>query len=88
MESMKAYTAVRYGRTRAEVEREIQERWKAGKGSGVGAEKESFLESWKKKREAMSGDVTAANLPKVKADEILEPKKVENEDETVFRVRK
>ena len=31
MESMKAYTAARYGRTRAEVEQEIQERWKTQK---------------------------------------------------------
>ncbi len=31
MESMKAYTAARYGRTRTEVEQEIQERWKTQK---------------------------------------------------------
>jgi len=31
MESMKTYTAMKYGRTRAEVEREIKERWKTTK---------------------------------------------------------
>ena len=57
--SMKAFLATKYGRTRAEVEAEIQERWrttgqaevmaevaKTGEGSGP----EEFLQAWKRKK--------------------------------------
>ncbi len=51
---MKVYNALKYGRTREEVETEIKERWK--KKTGVKEEdKVGFLENWKKKREGMSG---------------------------------
>ena len=62
--SMKAFLATKYGRTRAEVEAEIQERWrttgqaevmaevaKTGEGSGP----EEFLQAWKKKAETVRG---------------------------------
>lgn len=103
MESMKAYTAARYGRTRAEVEQEIQERWKTQKtepaelNGGVSAanaanEKVGFLESWRKKKaEIGAGREEVAEIEEVEADEILEPKgagKAEEEvDETMFKVR-
>ena len=103
MESMKAYTAARYGRTRAEVEQEIQERWKTQKtevaelNGGMGGvnaanEKAGFLESWRKKKaEIGAGREEVAEIEEVEADEILEPKDTgeakEEVDETVFKVR-
>ncbi len=62
MESMKAYTATKYGKTRAEVEQEIKDRWKkpeaaAKENAAMEAknapeqDKESFLAGWKKKRD-------------------------------------
>lgn len=103
MESMKAYTAARYGRTRAEVEQEIQERWKTQKtevaelNGGMGGvnaanEKVGFLESWRKKKaEIGAGREEVAEVEEVEADEILEPKDTgeakEEVDETVFKVR-
>lgn len=72
LETMKEYSAAKYGRTRKEVEDEIKARWKTVKKDeqkvqgeeSVGpigelekaqsekiSEKESFLSSWKKKRE-------------------------------------
>lgn len=72
LETMKAYCATKYGRTRAEVEAEIKERWKTTKkdekvlsdAKTIGpigelekvqsekiSEKDSFLSSWKKKRD-------------------------------------
>jgi len=103
MESMKAYTAARYGRTRAEVEQEIQERWKTQKtevaelNGGMGGvnaanEKVGFLESWRKKKAEISANKEeVAEMEEVEADEILEPKDTgeakEEVDETVFKVR-
>lgn len=103
MESMKAYTAARYGRTRAEVEQEIQERWKTQKtevaelNGGMGGvnaanEKIGFLESWRKKKAEISANKEeVAEMEEVEADEILEPKDTgeaeEEVDETVFKVR-
>ena len=103
MESMKAYTAARYGRTRAEVEQEIQERWKTQKtevaelNGGMGGvnaanEKIGFLKSWRKKKAEISANKEeVAEMEEVEADEILEPKDTgeakEEVDETVFKVR-
>ncbi len=103
MESMKAYTAARYGRTRAEVEQEIQERWKTQKtevaelNGGMGGvnaanEKIGFLESWRKKKAEISANKEeVVEMEEVEADEILEPKDTgeakEEVDETVFKVR-
>ena len=69
METMKQYTAMRYGRSRAEVEREIKERWNTkieAKTEDTAAEvqkspegaSEGFLEAWKKKRVSISGSKT------------------------------
>lgn len=91
MESMKAYTAAKYGRSRAEVEQEIQERWKTRPAAPVPETGGGFLESWKKKKAEMNADKgEETELEEVEADEILEPKtdKVEEKaDETVFKVR-
>lgn len=67
LESMKTFVATKYGRTRAEVEREIKERWKTAKpakvesgdvnGSSEKAQSSAerpaggFLGAWKKKHE-------------------------------------
>lgn len=94
MESMKAYTAARYGRSRAEVEQEIQERWKkkATETEVASGTDGGFLESWKKKKAEIKGEEgVVTEVEEVEADEILEPKVSEaaekKEDETVFRVR-
>ena len=46
LQSMKAFLATKYGRTRAEVEAEIQERWRTVEQGGA----EGFLQAWKKKK--------------------------------------
>ena len=62
LENMKAFLAMKYGRTRAEVEAEIQERWRATGQAEVMQEvastapessPENFLEAWKAKRKAI-----------------------------------
>ena len=49
LQSMKAFLATKYGRTRAEVEAEIQERWRTTGQGGA----EGFLQAWKKKAETV-----------------------------------
>jgi len=58
LETMKAYSAAKYAKTRAEVEEEIRKRWEAeeaeeANASGQVGEKESFLEAWKRKKAKM-----------------------------------
>ena len=82
LQNMKAFLATKYGRTRAEVEAEIQERWrttgqaevmaevaKTGEGSGS----EEFLQAWKRKKAETGSAPKAASA---------------SQDEVVFRVRK
>jgi len=63
LETMKAYTATKYGKTRQEVEAEIKARWMAAEspargGNGNGVEKQTFLETWKQKKAEIGGDVS------------------------------
>ena len=60
METMKVFLATKFGRTRAEVEHEIQERWRtaeksksavsAPESTNSKSESGSFLDNWRKKR--------------------------------------
>ena len=88
LETMRAFLATKYGRSRAEVEQEIKQRWaradsekKATTGLVEGsagnseADKRGFLENWKKKQAEIS-----ANLPKTE----VKPEA----DEAVFKVKR
>ena len=75
LETMKAYSAAKYAKTRADVETEIKERWKVeaaeieevkGGGGNKGEKKEanndeSFLEAWKKKKARIEGKIDEGN---------------------------
>ncbi len=60
MDTMKVFLATKFGRTRAEVEHEIQERWRtaeksksavsAPESTNSKSESGSFLDNWRKKR--------------------------------------
>ena len=96
METMKQYTAMRYGRSRAEVEREIKERWNTkieAKTEDTAAEvqkspegaSEGFLEAWKKKRVSISGSKTEgpetpSKTPTTVKDEVGAAKLVNQSD--------
>ncbi len=64
METMKVFLATKFGRTRAEVEHEIQERWRtaeksksavsAPESTNSKSESGSFLDNWRKKRAEMA----------------------------------
>jgi len=96
MESMKAYTAARYGRTRAEVEQEIQERWRTQKAEEVVEpakldDKSGFLESWRRRKAEVRGSADVGEVA-VQTEEEVGPdsgSEAEDEkvDETVFKVR-
>ncbi|MBR2864502.1 ATP-binding protein [Candidatus Saccharibacteria bacterium] len=69
LESMKSYTAMKYGRTRAEVDTEINERLgekmqeavEDSKGSSDGGK--SFIEAWLEKRKETSEQSTVTSNP-------------------------
>ena len=86
LETMKAYSAAKYAKTREEVEKEIKARWKAEEkaatevkneaGTGAGAdEKAGFLESWKQKKaeisRSMAGDSAESHENKAQEAEMF-----------------
>ena len=58
MNTLKNYSAARFGKTRAEVEKEINDRWnaadKAKEEAAAEAQKKSFLDGWMKKKDELS----------------------------------
>lgn len=118
LETMKAYSAAKYGRTREEVEAEIKARWKTVKkdekklenAQNVGpvgqlekvqsekiSEKESFLSSWKKKREEKRAERGDADKDKNKDEDKGNdgksgdggaPAGKDNPDEMTFKVER
>ncbi len=79
MKRLKEYTAAKYGRSRAEVEQEIQDRWNAAeREKEEKAEQEiaakdaerGFLDEWVKKRQNdASGSETAVTEPSTASQE-------------------
>lgn len=88
-ERMKVYLATKYGRSRAEVEHEIQERWKQSSSAEKPAKdkKESFLEAWKRKKAETAGKVP--EVAEKVSETVAEVGTEQNsENEAIFKVKR